>query len=60
MDQTALLVIDVQNIDGQNIYAEAGSPLFVRGFAESLTRINDLAGGFARVFGAEAYHEAMC
>jgi nicotinamidase-related amidase len=42
MDQTALLVIDVQNI-----YAHPQSPLFVRGFDESLGRINQLARGFA-------------
>jgi ureidoacrylate peracid hydrolase len=42
MGQTALLVIDVQNI-----YADAASPLFVREFDESLARINDLARGFA-------------
>lgn len=42
MGQTALLVIDVQNI-----YAAADSPLFVREFGESLGRINALARGFA-------------
>jgi ureidoacrylate peracid hydrolase len=40
--QTALLVIDVQNI-----YADAASPLFVGAFDESLARINALARGFA-------------
>jgi len=42
MNQTALLVIDVQNI-----YADPQSPLFVRDFDESLGRINQLARGFA-------------
>ena len=42
MGQTALLVIDVQNI-----YEAADSPLHVRGFGESLARINALARGFA-------------
>lgn len=42
MGQTALLVIDVQNI-----YADPASPLFVREFDESLARINALARGFA-------------
>jgi nicotinamidase-related amidase len=42
MGQTALLVIDVQNI-----YADPASPLFVREFDESLGRINALARGFA-------------
>jgi nicotinamidase-related amidase len=48
--QTALLVIDVQNI-----YAEAGSPLFVRDFGESLERINDLARAFAAAGRAVIY-----
>jgi nicotinamidase-related amidase len=42
MSQTALLVIDAQNI-----YADAGSPLYVRDFEKSLGRINALARGFA-------------
>jgi ureidoacrylate peracid hydrolase len=42
MSQTALLVIDVQNI-----YADPASPLFVREFDASLARINALAQGFA-------------
>ena len=42
MGQTALLVIDVQNI-----YADPASPLFVREFDVSLGRINALARGFA-------------
>jgi ureidoacrylate peracid hydrolase len=42
MGQTALLVIDVQNV-----YADAASPLFVQQFDESLARINALARGFA-------------
>ncbi|WP_297492426.1 cysteine hydrolase family protein [Acidocella sp.] len=42
MGQTALLVIDAQNI-----YADPASPLFVRDFGASLARINALARGFA-------------
>ena len=42
MGQTALLVIDVQNI-----YADAASPLFVPQFEDSLARINALVNGFA-------------
>ncbi len=42
MSKSALLVIDVQNI-----YANAGSPLLVPGFAPSLARINTLIGAFS-------------
>jgi nicotinamidase-related amidase len=42
MSQTALLVIDVQNI-----YADPASPLYVRRFEDSLAHINALAKGFA-------------
>lgn len=42
MGQTALLVIDVQNI-----YADPASPLYVRQFEDSLGKINALAAGFA-------------
>lgn len=42
MAQTALLVIDVQNI-----YADPASPLFVQEFDELLAKINALARGFA-------------
>jgi nicotinamidase-related amidase len=42
MGQTALLVIDVQNV-----YAAPESPLFVRDFDVSLARINALARGFS-------------
>jgi ureidoacrylate peracid hydrolase len=42
MGQTALLVIDVQNI-----YADAASPLLVPQFEASLARINELVRGFA-------------
>ena len=42
MAKTALLVIDVQNI-----YAAAGSPLLVPGFAASLARVNALIEGFS-------------
>lgn len=42
MSQTALLVIDVQNI-----YADPASPLYVAGIGESLARINALIEAFA-------------
>ncbi len=42
MEQTALLIIDVQNI-----YAAPESPLFVASLPDSIRKINALAGAFA-------------